>query len=109
MGQVAAKTTHDRSGYVQTEATGLRASLKGTEKVFRRSDACAGVFESNYELPILLAGSDPKPLCLCGRHGSLAVFGEVQENLNESVPVGPRKEQLRYSRSEQPRTDSPFF
>src|SRR5580692_1605056 len=83
----APKTAHDRSRNVQPEAVGLGTWQERPEEIFCCSDAGSCVLESNYDRPALPLCRDSKLLPSRRGHGPLAVFGEVQEDLNESVPV----------------------
>src|SRR5580693_4148011 len=83
------KAAHNRSGNVESETARLGTRLELPEKIVWRSDTNSCVFESNCDGAVFLAGGNPKLLLSCGGHGAPTVRGQVQENLNEPVPVGP--------------------
>src|ERR1700737_2558599 len=83
------KAAHNRSGNVKPEAACLGTRLKLPEEILWRSDTSSGIFESNYYHPPLLLRGNSNEFYSCGGHSPLAVFGQVQENLNQSVPIGP--------------------
>src|SRR5437588_1056208 len=92
VGQIAAETLHDGARHKKAQPTRLPA-LKRPEQIFRSSDADASILEADNHTACFLRRGHAQPLRLCGLHRALAVLCQIQEDLNESVAVGPNQRQ----------------
>src|SRR6516225_1519242 len=91
--KVAPKAAHDDARNVESQAARLGTGLERLKEFFGGSDAHSRILESNYNFSVLLLRQDPKSLGFARHHRPLAILGQVQKHLNQTVPVGPDQRQ----------------
>src|SRR5207302_1075799 len=89
VGQFTAETLHYRARHKKAQAPRLSTALKRPEQIFRTSDADAGILEADNHPGCFLRRCYTQPLRLRELHCTLAILGQIQEDLNESVAVRP--------------------
>src|SRR5262252_3210185 len=86
--EIAAEDAQDRTRDVEAEPGRIRAALEGAEEALGRRNSDSRVPKADQDRASLGGPADIEAFRLRGRHGSLTILGEVQEDLQEAVPVG---------------------
>src|SRR5919109_325605 len=93
VGQFTAETPHDRARHIKPQPTNVSTALKRSEQIFRGGDPDASIFEADNDPAIFLRRLHAQSLRLCRQHRMLAILCEIQEDLNESISIGPNEGQ----------------
>jgi len=87
--EVSSERTHQCSRQIQPEPCGLSALLKRPEEPLWIRNAAPGIAKADQHTLFVGRGRDREQTRRLAQHCSLAVLGQVEEDLHQTLTVGP--------------------